>query len=77
MVLLYRSSNGDCWRLISDAASGRTFVRHEPNVASGGRITETDVEEFLEIGGSGPEFVALRRLQRGKRDIPLGEASAG
>ncbi len=31
----YRSSNGDRWQLIRDTASGRTFVRHEPNLSSG------------------------------------------
>ena len=29
---IYRSSNGDCWRLISDPSGRR--VRHEPNPAS-------------------------------------------
>ncbi len=33
----YRSSNGDRWQLIRDTASGCTFVRHEPNLSSGGR----------------------------------------
>jgi hypothetical protein len=27
----YRSSNGDRWQLIRDTASGRSFIRHEPN----------------------------------------------
>jgi hypothetical protein len=39
----YRSSNGDRWQLIRDPTSGRTFVRHEPNLSSGGRTTDTDV----------------------------------
>src|ERR1700757_4562657 len=43
----YRSSNGDRWQLIRDTASGRSFVRHEPNLLSGGPATDTDVEEFL------------------------------
>ena len=51
----YRSSNGDRWQLIRDPASGRSFVRHEPNLSSGGRITDTDVEEFLNRTGSSPE----------------------
>jgi hypothetical protein len=58
----YRSSNGDRWQLIRDSASGRSFVRHEPNLTSGGRITETDVEEFLNRTGSSPENLALRAL---------------
>jgi hypothetical protein len=59
---IYRSANGDRWTLISDPNSGRASVRHEANPSSGGRVTEMDVEAFLSIGGSGPEFAALRRL---------------
>jgi len=58
----YRSSNGDRWQLICDTASGRSFVRHEPNLSSGGRTTETDVEEFLNRTGSSPQNLALRAL---------------
>jgi catechol 2,3-dioxygenase-like lactoylglutathione lyase family enzyme len=59
---IYRSANGDRWTLIRDTNSGRRLVRHEANPSSGGKVTETDVEAFLSIGGSGPEFAALRRL---------------
>jgi hypothetical protein len=58
----YRSSNGDRWQLIRDPASGRAFVRHEPNLSSGGRTTETDVEEFLNRTGTSPQNLALRAL---------------
>ena len=58
----YRSSNGDRWQLIRDTASGRSFVRHEPNLSSGGRTTDTDVEEFLNRTGSSPQNLALRAL---------------
>ncbi len=58
----YTSSNGDRWQLIRDHASGRSFVRHEPNLSSGGRITDIDVEEFLNRTGSSPENLALRAL---------------
>ena len=58
----YRSSNGDRWQLIRDTASGRSFVRHEPNLSSGGRTTDTDVDEFLNRTGSSPENLALRAL---------------
>src|ERR1700730_5851614 len=58
----YRSSNGDRWQLIRDTASGRSFVRHEPNLSSGGRVTDTDVEEFLNRTGSSPENLSLRAL---------------
>jgi hypothetical protein len=60
--LIYRSANGDCWSLMTDRVSGRKFVRHEANPSSGGHLTDTDVEGFLAIGGSGPEFVALRDM---------------
>jgi hypothetical protein len=59
---IYRSANGDRWTLIRDLNSGRRSVRHEANPSSGGQVTEMDVEAFLSIGGSGPEFAALRRL---------------
>jgi hypothetical protein len=59
---IYRSSNGDCWRLVRETSSGRQFVRHEPNPSSGGRMTDTDVDDFLSVHGSGPEYAALRRL---------------
>ena len=58
----YRSSNGDRWQLIRDTASGRSFVRHEPNLSSGGRTTNTDVEEFLNRTGTSPQNLALRAL---------------
>jgi len=58
----YRSSNGDRWQLIRDTASGRSLVRHEPNLSSGGHTTDTDVEEFLNRTGSSPENLALRAL---------------
>lgn len=59
---IYSSSNGDRWRLVRDSTNGRVFVRHEANPSSGGKVTETDVEEFLNVGGSGPEYTALRRI---------------
>jgi hypothetical protein len=58
----YRSSNGDRWQLIRETASGRSFVRHEPNLSSGGRTTDTHVEEFLNRTGSSPENLALQAL---------------
>jgi hypothetical protein len=58
----YRSSNGDRSQLVRDTDSGRSFVRHEPNLSSGGRITDTEVNEFLERTGSSPQNLALRAL---------------
>jgi len=45
----------------------RSFVRHEPNLASGGRVTDTDVEEFLNRTGSSPENLALQALLKLRR----------
>ena len=59
---VYRSANGDRWFLLTDTSSGRKFVRHEANQSAGGHITDTDVDDFLAVGGSGPEFAALRNL---------------
>jgi hypothetical protein len=59
---LYQSANGDRWWLLTDTGSGRKFVRHQANQAAGGHVTETDIDDFLNIGGSGPEFAALRSL---------------
>jgi hypothetical protein len=58
----YRSSNGDRWQLVRDVETGRRVVRHEPNLASGGRVTETSVEVFLDRTGTSPENLALRAL---------------
>ena len=44
---IYRSQNGDTWRLIRDAKSGRVFVRHEANPSSGGHITEPMSKNFF------------------------------
>lgn len=59
---IYSSSNGDRWRLISHSATGRRLIRHEPNPASGGQVTETTVENFLAVNDAGPEYDALRRM---------------
>lgn len=59
---LYDSANGDCWYLAHDPANSWVFVRHEPNRASGGRISDTDIGTFLSRGGQGPEKQELLRL---------------
>jgi hypothetical protein len=58
----YRSSNGDRWRLVRDTETGHRTVRHEPNLSSGGRVTETAVEDWLDRTGTIPENAALRSL---------------
>ena len=63
----YRSSNGDRWQVLHDASTGRTVVRHEPNLSCGGIASETEVEDFLSVNGSGPEYAAVRRLLAERR----------
>ena len=58
----YRSSNGDRWQLVRDTETVHRTVRHEPNMSSGGRFTETPVEEWLDRTGTSPENAALRSL---------------
>jgi hypothetical protein len=59
---LYASANGDRWLLARDPGTGRVFVRHEPNLASGGRATELRIADFLARDAGGPEHQALLRL---------------
>ncbi|KAA5612283.1 hypothetical protein F1189_10295 [Rhodovastum atsumiense] len=59
---LYESSSGDRWLLVSAPDTGRVFVRHEPNAASGGRSIEVGIGDFLARGGQGPEHQALLHL---------------
>jgi hypothetical protein len=59
---LHATANGDRWFLARDPGSGRVFVRHEPNAASGGRRAEFEIGEFLARGGQGPEHQARLRL---------------
>ena len=55
---LYCSPNGDRWTLCRDSA-GELVVSHQPNQASGGQASETEVNVFLSFGGHGPEYQAL------------------
>jgi hypothetical protein len=43
---IYRSANGDRWLLARDPDTGRVFVRHEPNLPSGGRSPTLRSEPF-------------------------------
>jgi hypothetical protein len=58
----YRSENGDRWQLIRDDAAGTEFVRHEPNLSSGGQTSDVDVAVFLERSGDSPQRRALLTL---------------
>jgi len=68
----YRSSNGDRWRLVRETDTGQRAVRHEPNLSSGGRVTDYPVEEWLDRTGTSPENQALRvlmeKLSQSERD---------
>src|SRR5437660_4591348 len=44
---LYSSPNGDRWSLARDIHSRRVFIRHEPNVPSGGVTGQMDLGAFL------------------------------
>jgi hypothetical protein len=66
---IYRSSNGDRWLLIHDDATGKYTVRHEPNLASGGQATETELDEFLARSGTSPQDeVTLQAMLGGNDD---------
>jgi hypothetical protein len=59
---LYSSPNGDRWFLCRDPATGNIFVRHEPNLPSGGRPSNIDIGAFLSRGPRNPEHQALLHL---------------
>jgi hypothetical protein len=59
---LYSSANGDQWFLARDTISGQVFVKHRPNISSGGRATHIEIGEFLRRGSHGPEHTELLRL---------------
>jgi hypothetical protein len=49
------------WQLLYDSSGQQRVVRHLPNASSGGAPRDARAEDFLRIGGSGPEFDAVRR----------------
>jgi hypothetical protein len=58
---LYNSANGDRWLLARDSAR-HIFVRHIPNIPSGGRGCDIEIGKFLMEGGRGPQHNELLRL---------------
>ena len=62
MLELYSSPNGDRWYLACDVDSGQVFIRHEPNLPSGGQAAHIEVGGFLGRGGQNPEHRELLRL---------------
>ena len=59
---LYSSPNGDRWLLCRDTETKRVFVRHEPNVPSGGQVSDLDIGTFLGRRPLNAEHQALLRL---------------
>jgi len=59
---LYDSPNGDRCLLAREPESRRVFVRHIPNVPSGGKTTDIDIEAFLCERSYGPQHIELLRL---------------
>ena len=58
----YDSSNGDKWFLVQDEASGDVFVRHMPNIPSGGQPSEIHLSAFLSKNKESPERQHLMAL---------------
>jgi hypothetical protein len=67
----YQSENGDQWSLVHDLSSGRVFVRHEPNLPSGGQPSDIELGTFLARGLGGSEHQELIRLIGSLADLPL------
>src|SRR5262249_28670953 len=59
---IYHSANGDRWLLARNPDTGQVFVRHEPNLPSGGEVADIEVGAFLIAAGNGPEKQELLRL---------------
>jgi hypothetical protein len=57
----HHSANGDRWLLARDHTD-RVFVRHEPNLPSGGQVADIELGAFLMAAGNGPEKQELLRL---------------
>jgi hypothetical protein len=57
----YCSTNGDKWFLRHEVESGRVYVKHVANPASGGHQTDYEIDAFLNRPRS-PERTALLRL---------------
>lgn len=59
--LFYKSANGDEWRLVEDVGH-RRFVRHIPNVSSGGEVDVVDLEAFRLHSPRSPQNDYLEKL---------------
>jgi hypothetical protein len=59
---LYSSPNGDRWLLAHEPESGRIFIKHIPNVPSGGKATDIEIGAFLSERSHAPQHTELLRL---------------
>jgi hypothetical protein len=59
---LYSSPNDDRWLLVRESESGRVFVRHIPNLPSGGTTSDIELGAFLCERSYGPQHTELLRL---------------
>ena len=62
MVRLAVPSEALGLRQAPDPDTGHVFVRHRPNLASGGQASDIELGTFLAQGGMGPEKQVLLRL---------------
>ena len=58
----YSSSNGDRWQMLHNDENGIYQVRHEPNIGSGGQVSDVPLAEFLSRSGATPQGLALQQL---------------
>jgi hypothetical protein len=58
----YASSNGDRWQLVRETEPACFVVRHEPNMASGGRPTDYPLDDFASQNSATPQGEALQTL---------------
>ncbi len=59
---IYISSSGDTWELIREDGTGRLFVKHTPNLASGGNSSHIELGDFLCRSPYSAEHLALLTL---------------
>ena len=66
---LYRSPNGDTWFLGREPENGHSFIVHQPNAPSGGRLSHIEIGAFLREE-AGPQQKALLRVIAELVDAP-------
>jgi hypothetical protein len=60
--VFYASENGDQWLLERELEVDRIYVRHLPNVSSGGESRTMDLDTFLGREKNTPQNQSLLRL---------------